>query len=442
MKLFIILLAVFFSYSCSFDDKTGIWKNNNNTIEVEDASVFKDFKNISATNSLFNKTITLSEDFEFSLDEPIISKLWGDNFYNKNNNTKNFKYNDLNQIILKTKKLTKNKTNNHILFENDNLVINDEKGNIVVYSVETNSILTKINFYKKNYKKVKKNLNLIIENNIIYVTDNIGYMYAYNYAIQKLIWAKKHKVPFRSNIKISKNKLITSNQNNDLFIFDKLNGNLVKQIPSEETVINNKFINNIAISEDSIFYLNTFGSLYSININSYKLNWFINLNKSLDLSLSNIFSGSDIVYYKEKILVSTNENFYQIDSNSGSVISKKNYPSLFKPLISNDYYFLITKNNFLVTLKPNSDDIIYSFEISQKVADFVGSKKKKLEIKDLMLINSSIFVFLNNAYIIKFNVKGDIEELVKLPSDLNSKPIIIDNSLLYLNNKNKLYVIN
>ena len=56
MKLFIILLAVFFSYSCSFDDKTGIWKNNNNTIEVEDASVFKDFKNISATNSLFNKT--------------------------------------------------------------------------------------------------------------------------------------------------------------------------------------------------------------------------------------------------------------------------------------------------------------------------------------------------------------------------------------------------
>ena len=59
-----------------------------------------------------------------------------------------------------------------------------------------------------------------------------------------------------------------------------------------------------------------------------------------------------------------------------------------------------------------------------------------------MLINSSIFVFLNNAYIIKFNVKGDIEELVKLPSDLNSKPIIIDSSLLYLNNKNKLYVIN
>ena len=35
--------------------------------------------------------------------------------------------------------------------------------------------INKFNFYKKKYKKIKKNLNLIVENNIIYVSDNLGF---------------------------------------------------------------------------------------------------------------------------------------------------------------------------------------------------------------------------------------------------------------------------
>ena len=33
----------------------------------------------------------------------------------------------------------------------------------------------------------------------------------------KLLWAKNYKIPFRSNLKIYKNKLIAANQNNNLF---------------------------------------------------------------------------------------------------------------------------------------------------------------------------------------------------------------------------------
>ena len=40
------------------------------------------------------------------------------------------------------------------------------------------------------FKGVKKNLNFIVEDNIIFVTDNLGYFYAYNYNLNKILWAK------------------------------------------------------------------------------------------------------------------------------------------------------------------------------------------------------------------------------------------------------------
>ena len=98
---------------------------------------------------------------------------------------------------------------------------------------------------------------------------------------------KNFKIPFRSNLKLSSNKLILANQNNDLLIINKYNGNLIKLIPTESTSINNKFINNIALSNKEILFFNTYGSLYSISLDQLKLNWFLNLNKNIDLNLSN-----------------------------------------------------------------------------------------------------------------------------------------------------------
>ena len=101
------------------------------------------------------------------------------------------------------------------------------------------------------------------------------------------MWAKNYKVPFRSNLKISKNKLIAANQNNDLYFFNKKNGETINFIPTEENIIKNEFVNNIAINKENTFFLNTYGSLYSIDNDSNRINWFINLNQSQDLNPSN-----------------------------------------------------------------------------------------------------------------------------------------------------------
>ena len=80
--------------------------------------------------------------------------------------------------------------------------------------------------------------------------------------------------------------------------------------------------------------------------------------------------------------------------------------------------------------------------LNQKVANFINTKKKNLQIKNLFLVNNKIFVFLKNSYIIKIRLDGEIDEIIRLPSKINSHPIFIDNYLMYLNKKNKLIVLN
>ena len=229
------------------------------------------------------------------------------------------------------------------------------------------------------------------------MSDNIGYLYAYDFYKNKIIWAKNYKIPFRGNLKIFKNKLVATNQNNSLFIFNKSDGNILKTIPTEETVVKNKFKNNLAINNKTLFLINTFGSVYSVDLENLKINWFINLNESINLNNSNLFYGSPILSFKNKLIVSSNQFTYIIDSISGSVIYKVNFSSQVKPIVLNDYLFSITKKDLLVVMNIFNGKVIFSSDINQDISDFLKVKKYKIEVKNINILNNNIYVFLNNS---------------------------------------------
>ncbi len=302
-------------------------------------------------------------------------------------------------------------------------------------------LLVNLIFIKKNFKKIPKLLNFIVENNIIYVIDNIGYIYAFDYKSNKLIWAKYYKVPFKSNIKIFKNKIICANQNNDLYFIDKLSGNILSQIPTEEIVIKNQFINNISISENSTFFLNTFGSLYAIDSDKMNIRWFLNLNQSTKIDTNNFYSGNEIIHNNEKIVVSSNKHTYILDLITGSITHKKNFKPLVKPVITKRYLFAISDKDFLLAIDLKSGKLIYSYDINKKIAEFYNIKKNTVDFKNMMLVNNKIFIFLKNSYVLKFLVNGELEQVIKLPSKINTQPIIVSDKIIYLDNKNKLLLI-
>ena len=76
----------------------------------------------------------LKSGFQFEIPSLVNPKEWKEIFYDKNNNLGNFQYDYLNQVLLKTKKITKYSINEYKLFTNNNLIISDEKGNLIIYS--------------------------------------------------------------------------------------------------------------------------------------------------------------------------------------------------------------------------------------------------------------------------------------------------------------------
>ena len=440
MKLFYFIIIFIFFLGCSFDDKSGIWKNINET--TNENSIFNQFETLSSSKVSFKETVNLDKSFRFVLPNIVKNDSWTDEYYKKDNNYENFNYSDLNKLILKSKKISNSNLEKRLLVEDGNVILHDQKGNIIVFSIKEKKIIRKFNFYKKRFKKINKKLNLIVEKNIIYISDNVGYLYAYNYKFDKIVWAKNYKIPFRSNLKISKNKLIAVNQNNILYFLNKSNGEMLSQIPTEETKVKNQFINNLSTNENSTFFLNTYGSLYSINNTTMKINWFLNLNQSSDLNPSNLFFSSQVVINNDKLVVATNQFTYVLNANSGKILQKRNFTSIIKPMILNNYLFLISKNNFLIAVDLNDGKIIYSYNINDQIADFLKIKKKQVEFKELMFVNNQIFIYLTNSFLLRFDINGRLSDIQKLPNKIKSYPIIVQNNLLYLSSKNKLSVLN
>ena len=442
MKIIYYILVILFLQSCSFDKKSGIWKNSSEEIKKVNNN-FKDFKKIVLESEIFfNKTVELDKEFIFSLTSSSFPNKWNDFFYENNNVNANFAYSDKNELIFQSSKLSRKKMNSNILFDRNLLLSSDSQGNIILYSLKKKKILYKYNFYKKKYNKFKKKLYYILKDGLLYVSDNIGYLYVYNYLENNIIWAKKFDAPFRSNLKINNKNIFLADENNNLFIINSLNGNILRKIPSEEVLVKNNFINNLSLGKNNLFFLNTFGTLYSIDTNSLQVNWFINVNSSIESNLEKLFYSNEIKVLKDNLIITTNNILQVLDSNNGSTKFKIPINSQIPPVVNSDYIFIITKNNYLVSIQISSGKIIYSYEISQLISNFLKSKKAKINIRLIRLINNQLFIFLENDFVVKLSINGVLQDIFKLQKKMNSNPIFIENSLIYLNNKNKIIILN
>ena len=59
-----------------------------------------------------------------------------------------------------------------------------------------------------------------------------------------------------------------------------------------------------------------------------------------------------------------------------------------------------------------------------------------------MMADDRLIIFLNNSYYLKTNIYGEIIEIKKLPSALNSNQILVNGFLIFINKQNKIYMVN
>ena len=180
--------------------------------------------------------------------------------------------------------------------------------------------------------------------------------------------------------------------------------------------------------------------MYSINLDTLSINWFNNFNQSFDLSPSNLFLGNKIIATDKIVIISSNLNTFFINLNTGSVLKKYNFSTKKKPVALDNLVFFLTNNNFLIAVDLKKYDIVFSLDISKYDKSLKNSKNEIF--RDIMVLNSEIFIFLENSYVLKFSLKGIFKQKIKLPLKINTFPVVIENSIFFLDKKNKLIMLN
>ena len=275
----------------------------------------------------------------------------------------------------------------------------------------------KYNFYKKKFKKYKKKLYLVLDvkNNSVIAADNLGYVYSLNINTKKINWANNFGIPFRSEIKIIKDQIFLSNQDNILYSIDSQTGKKNWQLLTETTNLNSSFKNSIVANNKSLFYLNSSGKLYSINHLNKKINWISSFSESMSDNKFGFFDGQPITLYNEKLILSSFNQIHLIDLLTGKTIWSRSIKNTIKPLVINEQIFLITKNRFLVSLNFNGK-VNWSRNINQMIKNDNQVKINNLgQIKNLSFINSNIQTITSKGYVIDFKIKnGDIKNIYGL----------------------------
>ena len=454
-SLFLIFILLIIS-ACSFDNKTGIWKDasdvlvgNKDTQSIESSNSKSRFEDILIKKETFNEEKNSLNNFNLDFDSSTVISNWLEEFGAPNNNISNISYDGNNILASTSRKLSRfpmnNNSNRNIIFYNNNLISYDQKGKIFIYSIYLKKKIFEYNFYKKKFKNIKKEIFLIVSDDILYVSDNLGYLYAINLKNNSLVWAKNYGIPFRSNLKIVSNQLFLANQDNVIYSIDIKTGDKQWQFATSITFLKSDFKNNFALEaiNNNLFFLNTSGELYSINYVSQKINWIYNFKASSLSGNLDLFLSHPLVLQDNNLVVSTENSLFQYNSISGIKNWGFSSGTVLKPVLTSNYTYILSKNDLLICIENKTGDVLWSQNIYKNL------KNSKMKIKigkfyDFKITNKKLNLFSANGYLLSFNYNNGNLNLIKKISKngIRSKIVFFKNKMFLINNKNKLLKFN
>jgi len=459
MIKYIIIFLFFFVNHCSFDNKTGIWKDasqipieNSDVENIENNRVSK-YEDIFISDKLFDEEKIGKTDFTTTVEQAIKNNSWKDEFLTETNNVSNILYDNNEFLEFKSSKLSNFPNIYKSVFAqlktplliNNQLISYDHRGKIYVYDLKKRTKIIEYNFYKKAFKKYKKKISLVIKNNTIFAADNLGYIYAIDIRNGSLIWAKNYGIPFRSNIKVADTQIIVANEENTIFSIDISNGNVNWKFDSTKAFLNNDFLNNIVLDTNNknILFLNTSGELYSINYLKKKINWVLNFkNTSFSTDVS-LFLSKPIILKDNNLIVSTSKSLFNYNAASSQKIWSTPISSALKPVATKENIYLISKNKLLICLDMRSGEVIWSKRVLSNLKHgFIKKKTDKVgAIINLGIVNNKINIYTNKGFLFIFDPKTgkSLSQNRILRSGISANPIFYNGKMILINNKNKLY---
>ena len=442
--ILIFFLLSFFLTNCSFDNKTGLWKGledeRRRALELERlqnrelvkiySSEAKTLEEIKATKSI-------------KLSSPKTNSKWLMPDLNEQNFKGNLFLSGIDNIFLK-KNIGKDKFKiskvmvSPIITENA-IILSDDVGTI--YNISKNGKINwKKNIYKKLYKKIYKNLSFISYNGIIYVSDNIGFVYAIRSDNGEIVWIKNFEIPFKSKIKIYDKKIFLINQDNRILCLETADGTKIWDIRSISSFIKTQNFLPVSISKDGFLVtLVSSGDLVKSNISNGKIYWSLNAIASSFAHDTDFFNSSNIVLVEDEVIFLASGSIYSFNFSNGYLNWKQDVESNNTPIIDGQYIFLVSNDGFFVCLERKNGNIIWSTNILK----ILKEKKRETKISGFVMGSGKIYATTLNGFLITSSAtSGDVESYKKIGDTITAPPIISEGSLYLLTENSKIYGFN
>ena len=433
-------------FNCSFDSKSGIWsegekeKERISELEKKQKQIVEKRKILSSEN-IYSEEKNLNK--KIILTKAKRNSSWLMAGLNHQNNLGNIYLPSIEKKFLK-KKVGKNKfdLSKNIfppLIYKDNIILSDDKGTIFLVD-SRGKILWKTNIYKKVYKKIYKNLNFSINKNLIYVADNIGFIYSIDLNTGKPIWIKNHGVPFKSFTKVFKNNIFLINQDNRLLCFSTKDGSIVWDLRTVKSFIKSYFFLHPAVSKnEDIVSLNSSGDLFKINGENGRVYWSVNVAESLFTHATDFFKSSAIVISENEVIFSTASKFFSYNLENGNRNWEKNLGTTGSPILDGPNIFFITDNGYFVIMERSSGEIISSTNILK----VLKKKRRNTSITGYILGSEKIYaVTLNGYLIVSSAISGKVEYYKNIGDRITVAPIISNGKLYILSESSRIIGFN
>ena len=133
-KILSSIIFLLFLHHCSFDNKTGIWTDGDYLAKesIKKENNKKKLTPIFSKKENFKKEVKAPNLFDYKFSELVKNINWTQEYYNDQNNLSNIFYENFNNIIFKSSKISKRKLNKNIYFIEKNFIYSDIKGTIYV----------------------------------------------------------------------------------------------------------------------------------------------------------------------------------------------------------------------------------------------------------------------------------------------------------------------
>ena len=371
---------------------------------------------------------------------------WGYPNFNSNNLIPNINLN-INLSIQQDNNFFKNSTNNfyrkEIININNNIIFVDDRATLFILN-ENFKLVHKFQIHNlKKYKDYPLKFSLVSESNILFISDNLGSIFAYDLKNYKTLWRNELEVPFLSNLALYKNNIFVSNSNGKIYSFNTLSG---KQNWSYETgtqTAKSYKAYRVSISNNKLLFSNDFGKITCIDLDKQTVLWSRTLQLSTAYQDMNLLELADFVTENNNLYITSSfGRFLKLDLNNGNILWSNNiYSATTIPIINNNSVALITDNGFLNIFDKASGKILYK----KNLLNFLHMKKnknKKNSLNNIFLLSGKFYITTNNGYVFLVN-SNDLQfiEYKKLSSSINSNIAISKNAIFFVGNKDAIFKI-